>query len=249
MLLDIKANKLTLLNKLEHGAQPEFSPDGKRIAWVSGDFGNDKELKVYDRIQKNTQSYLIQNDDFINSVTWAPDGKTLIYSSSEEICFYSLAEEEVVKSIPVSNPSQITISPDGTYLLYSEIGYQPEENRWTLHRYNLNDGTSIENSDMDHGHVVGAQLFWVADSSRFFTWRYEQKGEDHMSHDISHHFLWFDKDLKPIGPPTENPKVIQRSLFPSENELDIWFFVDFCGMSTFDDLQNWFSPLHDIGDG
>jgi hypothetical protein len=28
-----------------------------------------------------------------------------------------------------------------------------------------------------------------------------------------------------------------------------WFFVDFCGMSAFDDLQICFSPLHFIGDG
>jgi Tol biopolymer transport system component len=74
-----QATRLT--SGLAYDAQPRFSPDGKRIAFVSDRSGGEN-LWIISRDGRDTVQLTHGNDDEYASPTWTPDGKYIIASKS-----------------------------------------------------------------------------------------------------------------------------------------------------------------------
>jgi dipeptidyl aminopeptidase/acylaminoacyl peptidase len=67
---------------------PAYSPDGKYLAWRSqarAGYESDKfRLALYDRAAKTIKDLISKFDDWVNEIAWAPNSKTIYYTSSKE---------------------------------------------------------------------------------------------------------------------------------------------------------------------
>lgn len=61
---------------------PAWSPDGQRITFVSGRYGNDEVLVVDADLQGERR--LTYHDGFDKHPTWAPDGRRIAFGSDRE---------------------------------------------------------------------------------------------------------------------------------------------------------------------
>jgi len=225
VLLDIEKKQKTLIQEETHSSQAIISPKGTQVAWIAGEHGQNKELKVYDRATKAIRVIPVQNEAFQQRLNWTPDGKSLIYTTLNSIVFHPLGDGETF-SLQASNPRGISISPDAKFLLYWQDEDEEGNEDWTLFRYDLEKRTTITNANHEHGKVLGAHFMWVPDGSKFLAWRFEADGEDFHPRKIFHHLTWVSKDLEPLGLPKENPTLIRQDLYPWKGELDISYWLE-----------------------
>jgi tricorn protease len=100
---------------------PRWSPDGKWIAFVSDRTGR-QEVYIADELGKNTKKLSNVECDK-NTLTWAPDSKSLVWSGSDhklrrvEI---DSAKEEILASGEAGNIQNPQFSPDGKFLSYAK---------------------------------------------------------------------------------------------------------------------------------
>jgi tricorn protease len=109
-------------------AQPQWSPDGKRIAFVS-DRSGQEEIWMCDEHGQNLKR-LTQSGTQKNQPVWSPDSQSLLYTASDRALHrYNLAAEkdEVVTrgevvgfgGSAISNPQ---FSPDGKWIAFTRSG-------------------------------------------------------------------------------------------------------------------------------
>ncbi len=102
-------------------SRPAWSPDGKRVAFVTDSSGRD-EVAVVDVDGKNLKR-LSDADTEKFAIVWAPDSKSLAYTSSDKkLHVVDLAEGKTrtVASSDVAVPQLPQWSPDGKWLAYSK---------------------------------------------------------------------------------------------------------------------------------
>ena len=75
-------NQIRLTNHPEHDYQPSWSPDGRRIAFVSVRNGGNRQIYVMDSNGKNVK--LLTNGSLGSYPAWSPDGQTIAYNGSEK---------------------------------------------------------------------------------------------------------------------------------------------------------------------
>ena len=103
-------------------ASPLWSPDGKWIAFVSDRSGRD-EVWIADEFGKNLKQ-LSDLDTEKPSLTWAPDSKSLLYTSSDHKLYRvetAGGKTEVVVSSEVSTIQAPRFSPDGQWFSYTKL--------------------------------------------------------------------------------------------------------------------------------
>jgi len=105
---------------------PQFSPDGKWLAWRSqkrGGFESDKfDLVVMDRGTGKIKDVMPKFDNWVDEFTWAPDSKVIYFASGtqgeESIFRVGLGDHGVLQQMLNSGDlSSLSISPDGSRLI------------------------------------------------------------------------------------------------------------------------------------
>lgn len=106
-----------------HERLAEWSPNGQYIAYISDETG---ETELY--MQKEEGGEPVQltkdNDTYIRGFRWSPDSKTIVYTdrkNSINLINVSTKQKTVVLQDPVSEPRNVSFSPDSKWLTYTRI--------------------------------------------------------------------------------------------------------------------------------
>jgi dipeptidyl aminopeptidase/acylaminoacyl peptidase len=107
---------------------PKYSPDGKWIAWRSqarAGYESDLfELWLYDRTSGKTQRIAPAFDDWVESIAWAPDSKSIYFTaplkSKTAIYEVSIAAGPPHLLYNAGSADAITVSPDGKTFYFDE---------------------------------------------------------------------------------------------------------------------------------
>ncbi|MCC6126125.1 MAG: PD40 domain-containing protein [Pirellulales bacterium] len=100
---------------------PAWSPDGKRIAFVSDRSGR-QEVYLVDPDGKNLKQISDMDTDK-SSLVWAPDSKSLIFGSTDKkLYLFSVADGKtrVLASSALGQPRGPAFSPDGKWVSFSK---------------------------------------------------------------------------------------------------------------------------------
>ena len=123
-MYDFGSSKETQLTAGPTGdAAPHVAPDGKTIAFIR----DGKELRVLDLASKAERAlatgFLSRAD---RGVAWSPDSRWVAYLGLSARSFRNVyavptagGESRAVSAVPNGNASNISWSPDGTYILYN----------------------------------------------------------------------------------------------------------------------------------
>ncbi|MGI8617570.1 MAG: hypothetical protein ACR2L6_00580 [Gemmatimonadaceae bacterium] len=136
-LLSVRDNGANAVLVTEMGAQPAWSPDGKKIAFVSlsGDDGY-HALHVMNSDGSGVSAVTLRDEGGINRPSWSPDGKRIVVSKCiRNVCdLYSVDPDGATPNAP-AQVTQLTQlgdawspdwSPDGTRIAFmrgSSIAY------------------------------------------------------------------------------------------------------------------------------
>jgi Tol biopolymer transport system component len=117
------SHRTRLTNNPAFDSDPSWSPDGKRIAFVSFRDGSDGEIYVM-RADGSEQTRLTNNpaSDFYPS--WSPDGQYIVFSSDRDGKYeiYMMKADGSEQTRLTNNPaydSSPSWSPDGQYIAFS----------------------------------------------------------------------------------------------------------------------------------
>jgi tricorn protease len=102
-------------------SDPSWSPDGKWIAFVSDQSGRD-EVWVIDPEGKNAKK-ISDSDTEKPSIAWAPDSKSLVYSSSDRKLYHYSFENSQTRVLAANDATNIQspqFSPDGKWVSYTK---------------------------------------------------------------------------------------------------------------------------------
>ncbi|MEM7247453.1 MAG: PDZ domain-containing protein [Acidobacteriota bacterium] len=108
-----------------HDRSPQWSPDGKKIAWFS-DAGGEYQLLVGDRRGRDEpKSYDLKGGGFYYNPQWSPDGKhVLFYDKTNRLAYVTLSNGRVTEvariqgSLGVVHPSAAW-SPDSKWIAFT----------------------------------------------------------------------------------------------------------------------------------
>ena len=102
-------------------SRPQWSPDGKRIAFVTDSSGRD-EVAVVDVDGRNVKR-LSDADTEKLAIAWSPDSRSLAYTSSDRklhVVDLSDGKARTLASSDVSAPQAPHWSPDGKWIAYTK---------------------------------------------------------------------------------------------------------------------------------
>jgi tricorn protease len=100
---------------------PAWSPDGKRIAFVSDRTGR-QEVYLVDPDGKNLKQ-ISDLDSDKSSIDWSPDSKSLVFGSSDKkLYLYNVADDKtrVLTSSMLAPPRGLAFSPDSKWVSFSK---------------------------------------------------------------------------------------------------------------------------------
>ncbi|HET6936899.1 MAG TPA: S9 family peptidase [Candidatus Angelobacter sp.] len=108
---------------------PAYSPDGKWLAWrmqTRGGYESDRfRLVLYDRKSGQIHNLTENVDRWVESITWAPDSKTIYFTSSDkgEVPIYriDINKPDQVQEVTRGANDDVTVSPDGKTLVLSRM--------------------------------------------------------------------------------------------------------------------------------
>jgi len=166
--------------------QPRFSPDGKRIAFVSDRDGNEN-LWISDADGSNPKQLTKEKDFYLGSPTWTPDGRYLVVRKQDtkpagippvELWLYHVeggTGVQLVKKDQYHTVSGATVHPAGRYMFFSarrpSFSYLPDMSSGLWHIFRL-DRENGEITRMTTGYgggirpVVSPDGFWLAYARR-----------------------------------------------------------------------------------
>ncbi len=142
---------------------PRWSPNGKWIAYISDESGRE-EVWLSDEFGK-TRRKLTDADSEKRAVTWSPDSKTLLVSSSDNRLWEITIESGAAKVITASSISGITsaeYSPDGKWVAYAK---QDRDSRPHVFVLPL-DGSLTEKQIGEDDLFAANQVRWTPDGKK-----------------------------------------------------------------------------------
>ncbi len=129
-----KPNQFTIGDHKD--CQPRWSPDGKKIAYLSDRKNREKSSQIFVMPSKGGKSrQLTSIDGQIGCLSWSPDGKNIL-------CRIRKLDKDQIKRQEDNNVKKLGVVSRHyqrvSYKLDGE-GYMPED-RWHVYRINLNSG-------------------------------------------------------------------------------------------------------------
>ena len=103
-------------------SNPQWSPDGNWIAFVSDQSGPD-EVWAIGTDGKNAKK-LSDSDTEKGAIAWLPDSKSLLFTASDHKLYFvdvATGQSRVLASHDVSNIISPAVSPDGKWVAYSKL--------------------------------------------------------------------------------------------------------------------------------
>jgi tricorn protease len=198
-----------------HDRNPQWSPDGKNIAFWS-DMSGEFELYLQDKDGKNPPIQLTENQDtYPYAFQWSPDSKKIAWSDKKLRLRYINVESKAITEVHKSKLSELrdfTWSPDNKWIAFSD----DEENRMSrIYLYNLADKSKTAVTDQwynSHSPAFGTNgkaLFFA--SKRDFNPIYSETEWNHAYRDMHRiYYVTLSKDAKdPLAP--ENDEVDVKS--------------------------------------
>jgi len=193
-----------------HERNPQWSPDGKWIAYVA-DGSGEEELSMLPQDGSGQPVQLTTGGDARKyHPCWSPDSRKLLWADKHQRLQYVDVESKqttIVARSPAREFSDYTWSPDSRWIAYA----RPEENRMTtIQLYSVEEKKTIEVTD---GGFTSAEpafstdgkfLFFV--SVRSFATLCGQTGWDHILSDISLVTLAKESE-SPFKPESDEVKV------------------------------------------
>jgi tricorn protease len=152
-----------------HDRDPDWSPDGKLIGYVSDASGEDEVWTVPQEGKGPPQQITSGGDCYKYAVTWSPDSKRLLWSDRRQrLQFVDVASKQIklVAQSPVSEIRDYVWSPDGKWIAYA----RPEADgppRIYLYSVDQDKTFPVTEASYDASHPCfsgdGRYLFFVSD--------------------------------------------------------------------------------------
>ena len=152
---------VALTNGVQWDAQPQFSPDGQHIAFISDSVGS-TNIWIMDRTGRNVSQLSNETYRRLAAPAWTPDGKYIAArkeitgkrtGGAGEIWLYSVVDGSGVRLTERQNLQKDTgepsFSPDGRYLYFSkdvtpgdtfEYNVDPALPKYVIQRLDLTNG-------------------------------------------------------------------------------------------------------------
>jgi Tol biopolymer transport system component len=144
-----KATRIT--NGLALDAKPNFSPDGKSIAFTSDRSGNDN-VWIMDIATKETRQVTKDERGLVESVAWSPDGEYIVAAKGKRALKLHLYHKDAGSGTQlIKEPEKLktvepVFSPDNKYIYYSARtggwNYNAQLPQYQIYRYDLATGKS-----------------------------------------------------------------------------------------------------------
>lgn len=106
----------------------EYSPDGTKIAWVAGAYGDEGDGDgVYVALRDGSGAKLIAKTSWTDSLTWTPDGRSIVFVDVSEGIFTVPADGSGAAKQVLASPAdgsfyrEPTVSPDGALIVFEHI--------------------------------------------------------------------------------------------------------------------------------
>ncbi|MCX6563565.1 MAG: tetratricopeptide repeat protein [Candidatus Aminicenantes bacterium] len=141
---------------------PQWSPDGKSLVYVShsGALGPGNDLLAIRSAATGEERFLSQRLPYINDISWAPEGHSIIGLRSTEIAtaFVRIDTETNRIDLLMADPPGRSprLCSDGKTLVYLKAGTKEEGNELFITKRNLDTGeeskvAKIEDTSYHHG--------------------------------------------------------------------------------------------------
>jgi tricorn protease len=216
-----------------HERNAQWSPDGKSIVYISDQTG---ETELY--LQEATGSEPIQltknNDTYIRSFIWSPDSKSIAYTDRKNrinLLTVSNKQKTTLLQDPVSEPSDLTFSPDSKWLAYT----RSESNNFdVIYAFNLADKKEYAVTDKwyeSSGPAFSKDgKYLVFSSSRDFNPLYGSKEWNHIyQYSNGVYLALLSKDTP--SPFLEKDAIVNEKKAPEKKDTVTTVKIDFDGIS------------------
>ncbi len=151
----------TQILKVDNGGCIAWSPDGKKIAFLSdliGKFQEEGSLYVVDVDTKVVRKILTNGVDSLSYQAWSPAGDKIVYGYQGKMFIFDLKQKKKVSLGEGGGPSW---SPVENKILY----YHPDKK--TLNVITVNDAGEVESEDqlvysdrLEKGGEITGPIFW-----------------------------------------------------------------------------------------
>jgi len=147
----------------ENAYQPCWSPDGKRIAYLPGEFSRhdpnssaNKGLEIYDLETKQVTRHPNENLLHLLDLSWAPDGEWFIARKREMGRNHAFRVDDITEMVLTIQGCAPDVSPDGERIVWN--GSDSNDNIGIL------DFESPERNVRDHRVVIACERDFLVDS-------------------------------------------------------------------------------------
>jgi tricorn protease len=162
-----------LTRSFARDTSPQWSPDGKWIAFVSDQSGRD-EVWLIGADGKGARK-LTDADSEKSGLAWSPDSKMLAYSSSDKklyVADVSTGQSRVVAAGEAGAPGGAEFSPDGRWIAYTKADRDLRPHLWVVA-----SAGGQERIITDDGLFASSSARWTADGKKLiFLGGYVQGG-------------------------------------------------------------------------
>ena len=119
-----------------HDRSAQWSPNGQFMVYISDETG---ETELFMQKEEGGEAVRLtkDNDAYIRGFSWSPDSKTVVYTDRKNrisLVDVSTKHKTIVLEDPVSEPRNVSFSPDSKWLTYTRIA---ENDFNVVYVYNL----------------------------------------------------------------------------------------------------------------